>query len=82
VSDDETDLRAADRTRSRSMVWRVVSAALLLGIAVGWPVLDVPSHGPTIVSVTYNHGVDLYDLGSLVPLALAVWILWPLRRRR
>ena len=62
---------------------RIVVAASLLVVAVMWPLLeweDFP-HGPVLYTAAAAQGIVTSDLLTLIPLALAIFVVRPLLRR-
>jgi hypothetical protein len=45
---------------------------VLVAVGVIWPLVNVGPRGETILVLTPNHGVDIGDLGGIIPLAIAV----------
>ena len=52
---------------------------LLVAVGVTWPFLDIGPRGATLLVITHEHGVDLVDFAALVPLTLALALVfaWP-----
>ena len=52
----------------------------LLVVSFVWPLVNVGPRGPTILAITYNHGVDAGDLLAVIPFALALVLIYSRRR--
>jgi hypothetical protein len=66
---------------TRQSFWaRVFLAAILLSLAVYWPLLEWEEfpHGPVLFTVAPAQGVVASDLLALIPLALAIFVIRPL----
>ncbi len=61
--------------RTGHWIWRLV----LVVSAVLWPLPDHPLQGPILVSLSYQHGIHLADLLSIVAVVVA---LLPWNRRQ
>jgi hypothetical protein len=67
------------RTRPASRLLsglRDVLVVVLLVVAVVWPLVNVGPRGPTLLAITWNHGIDARDLLATIPFALAVALLY------
>lgn len=53
------------------------AAVLLLPAAVMWPVVNSRVEGPTLLALSWNHGVSVADGLSVVALLLVLWRLTP-----
>lgn len=73
------DLRSQAAARWRDRLRDVLVVALLV-VSFVWPLVNVGPRGPTILSITYNHGVDLGDLLAVIPFALALAVIYFRRR--
>jgi glycosyltransferase involved in cell wall biosynthesis len=51
-------------------------ALILLVVAAVWPLLEIGPRGATILAVTPGHGVDVGDLPALIPLTLALVLVF------
>jgi hypothetical protein len=60
----------------------VVLAAVLLVVAMSWPMLELGPQGPVLFVLAPAEGVVAADFLALIPLALAIFLELPLRRRR
>jgi hypothetical protein len=54
---------------------RVALAAVLLVVATAIVVLEPLPHGPVLLSLTREHGVDTGDLPAVALYLLAAWVL-------
>ncbi len=70
----------ADRVRWGVVKWYVVGGVLLV-VAGVWFRVNGPVEGRTLVSVTYNHGFTVADIGSVVLVLVAGWCFWTGWRR-
>ena len=61
---------------------RVVLAVILFVVAVSWPLLELGPQGPVLFVLAPAQGVVAADLLALIPLALAIFVVRPLLRRR
>lgn len=52
-----------------------VAAVLLIPMAVLWTVVNGRLEGPTLLAVSWNHGVSAADLISIAALLMAAWRL-------
>jgi hypothetical protein len=52
-----------------------VAALLLIPAAIGWLVINRPFEGPTLLTLSWNHGITAADLFSVAALAIAGWRL-------
>ena len=59
---------------------RNAAVIVLIGLAVSWPLSNLGPQDPVLVTLTPDHGIDAYDLLSLIPLAAAVTLLVVSRR--
>jgi hypothetical protein len=75
----DTELQTRTASRLRSRLRDGVIAALLV-VSVVWPLVNVGPRGPTILAITYNHGVDAGDLLAVFPFALALVLIYSRRR--
>jgi len=73
----EPGTQSASRVRSRLRATLIV---VLLVVSVVWPLVNVGPRGPTVLAITYNHGVDLGDLLALIPFSLALVLIYARRR--
>lgn len=62
--------------RTGAWWWRV----LLVAASVIWPLPDHPFQGPVVSKLSYQHGIHLADLLSIVGCAIAV-VPWRRLRR-
>ena len=60
----------------RRNLWRIALAAVLIAIAVWWPLAEIGPKGGTLITFTRRHGIDTRDLLSLIPIAFAVLLVW------
>ena len=51
------------------------AAVVLVGLAAVWPVVNARVEGPTLLALSWNHGVSAADLLSVAALLLAAWRL-------
>jgi hypothetical protein len=71
------------RTQSESQLGsrlRVALIVVLLAVSVVWPLVNVGPRGPTVLAITYNHGVDLGDFLAIIPFSLALVLVYARRR--
>jgi hypothetical protein len=54
---------------------RVALAAALVVVATAIVVLEPLPHGPVLLTLTREHGVDTGDLPAVALLLLAAWVL-------
>jgi hypothetical protein len=73
-------LKQRNRTTTRKRRFRISLAVLLFVVALLWPLLNIGLHGPTLVAITHEHGVDTGDFLALIPLTLAIALV-PWRSR-
>ena len=73
----EPRTQSAPRLRSRL---RIALIVVLLAVSVVWPLVNVGPRGPTVLAITYNHGVDLGDLLALIPFSIALVLVYARRR--
>jgi hypothetical protein len=76
--------KGGERSEQTARWMRVFLAASLLVNAVLWPFLEWESfpHGPVLYAVAPAEGLVASDLLSLIPLALAIFVMRPLLRRQ
>ena len=53
-------------------------ALALIPLSLAWLVLNTPFEGPTLLALSWSHGVTASDLLSVVGLGIAAWRLAPL----
>ena len=53
------------------------SALALIPLSFAWVLFNGPLEGPTLIVVSWSHGVTVSDLFSVVCLGLAAWRLLP-----
>ena len=61
--------------RVRSRPGRIALAVVLVGLAAAIVALEPLPHGPVLLTLTRDHGVDSGDLPALALLLLAAWIV-------
>jgi hypothetical protein len=61
--------------RVRSRPGRIVLAVVLVGLAAAMVALEPLPHGPVLLTLTRDHGVDSGDLPAVALLLLAAWIV-------
>jgi hypothetical protein len=59
----------------RSRPGRVAMALVLVVVAASIVVLEPLQHGPVLLTLTRDHGVDSGDLPAVALLVLAAWII-------
>ena len=59
----------------RSRPGRVALAVVLVVMAAAIVVLEPLPHGPVLLTLTRDHGVDSGDLPAVALLVLAAWII-------
>jgi hypothetical protein len=63
------------RSPVRSRPGRVALAIVLVVVAAAIVVLEPLPHGPVLLTLTRDHGVDSGDLPAVALLVLAAWII-------
>jgi hypothetical protein len=53
------------------------SAIILLPLSLAWLLFNGPIEGPTLLVISYSHGVTLSDLLSVACVGLSAWRLVP-----
>jgi hypothetical protein len=61
--------------RVRSRPGRIALAVVLVGLAAAMVALEPLPHGPVLLTLTRDHGVDSGDLPAVALLLLAAWIV-------
>jgi hypothetical protein len=62
----------------RRAAWTRTAAALTVGFAFAWVVLNKRLEGPVLLPISAGHGITLSDLASVVAVAVAGRVLlWP-----
>jgi hypothetical protein len=61
--------------RVRSRPGRIALAVVLVGVAAAMVALEPLPHGPVLLTLTRDHGVDSGDLPAVALLLLAAWIV-------
>jgi hypothetical protein len=61
--------------RVRSRPGRIALAVVLVGLAAAIVALQPLPHGPVLLTLTRDHGVDSGDLPAVALLLLAAWIV-------
>jgi hypothetical protein len=59
----------------RSRPGRIALAVVLVGLAAAIVALEPLPHGPVLLTLTRDHGVDSGDLPAVALLLLAAWIV-------
>ena len=59
----------------RSRPGRVALAVVLVAVAASIVALEPLPHGPVLLTLTRDHGVDSGDLPAVALLVLAAWII-------
>jgi len=54
-----------------------LAAMALIPLSLGWLLFNGPFEGPTLVVLSWSHGITGSDLFSLIGLGLAAWRLIP-----
>jgi len=52
-----------------------LAAVALVGLAAVWPVVNARLEGPTLIALSWNHGISAADLLSAAAVLLAAWRL-------
>jgi hypothetical protein len=61
--------------RVRSRPGRIALAVVLVGVAAAIVALEPLPHGPVLLTLTRDHGVETGDLPAVALLLLAAWIV-------
>ncbi len=64
-----------------TLLGRVWAAVLVVPLAGVWVLTNRTVEGPTLWALSWNHGVTLADLLSVIAVALAAWRLLPVLAR-
>lgn len=59
-----------------------LAALALVPLSLAWVVFNGPLEGPTLLALSWSHGVTVADVISVVGLAIAAWRLAPVLLRR
>ena len=54
---------------------RIVLAVVRVGVAAAIVILEPLPHGPVLLTLTREHGVDTGDLPAVALLLLAAWVV-------
>jgi hypothetical protein len=52
-----------------------LAALALIPLALAWLVVNTPFEGPTLVVLSWSHGITVADLVSVAALAISAWRL-------
>ena len=61
--------------RVRSRPGRIALAVVLVGLAAAIVALEPLPHGPVLLTLTRDHGLESGDLPAVALLLLAAWIV-------
>ena len=53
------------------------AAVALLGLGLAWPVVNARVEGPTLLMLSWNHGISAADLLGAAAVGVAAWRLVP-----
>jgi hypothetical protein len=61
----------------RAIMGHRVAALALIPLSVAWVLFNGPFEGPTLVTLSWAHGITASDLISVVCLGISAWRLLP-----